>query len=747
LAGFIPKRAALVLVGFLAALAVPAARAHSSSPGQASNPSPVNLTAGLGSPPNLAWTPGSGATSHVVYFGATSSPKSVGTLVSPSYATPSLNPNTTYYWRVDEKNSAGTTKGKVWSFTTGATVDNRAAMDEYFPLPTAYVMTPGDVGAATWRYTFTAPSSTWTSPSFKDSAWSEGNAGFGAFNDAPGDDVKTSWTTSDIWMRRTFTLAKSDLPKVVLWARWNDSMEVYINGILASAADETAIYGPNGDPIQGWTNIYCYYGISDAARAGLKSGTNTIAVHVNNTTNNGYIDVGLADNPMYKLPMTGWDKTPALAAYGLTTQKYMQDNIIPAGVLAVMKGNEIVVERGFGYMDKARTIPVQPNAVMRLGSNDKIITLGAIENLLGENFVDPVTGQTITPNTPVFPLLTARGLMPLPGYTPDPNINQITIQNLIDHVSGITDLTTDVPTLLNETGVTNPYDYQQIDSVRWVYSMPLQSAPGTVYRYSSTGYFLLRYLIGTLKGDLLTYLKGPIFSPVDDTDVFLDTEILANRSPREPWYATQEVPYDRWIYLEDFTGLASTAESYARFLHRYSQDGGTCNIDSAGDYDPLNNGLGIFVGGMAGTYSDELQRRYDQVNIVVIFNLGGNLGSFVWVDPTSPQYPATLAGITDNMPATAWGAGPGLATLAAPLYNETGVGTGTELTWLAGASAVSQQVYFGTTPPFPLVSSQTNTTYFPQGLQPNTTYYWRVDEKDSSGNVTVGTTWIFTTAP
>ena len=31
-----------------------------------------------------------------------------------------LNPNTTYYWRIDEKNGCGTTQGQPWSFTTGS---------------------------------------------------------------------------------------------------------------------------------------------------------------------------------------------------------------------------------------------------------------------------------------------------------------------------------------------------------------------------------------------------------------------------------------------------------------------------------------------------------------------------------------------------------------------------------------------------------------------------------------------------
>ena len=36
-----------------------------------------------------------------------------------TYDPGALDFDTTYYWRVDEKNLTGTTTGTVWSFTTG----------------------------------------------------------------------------------------------------------------------------------------------------------------------------------------------------------------------------------------------------------------------------------------------------------------------------------------------------------------------------------------------------------------------------------------------------------------------------------------------------------------------------------------------------------------------------------------------------------------------------------------------------
>jgi hypothetical protein len=69
----------------------------------------------------LTWTAGAYADSHDVYFGTASSG---GTFQvnqpDTSFALPTiLTPNTTYYWRIDEKDSEGATVGDVWSFTTG----------------------------------------------------------------------------------------------------------------------------------------------------------------------------------------------------------------------------------------------------------------------------------------------------------------------------------------------------------------------------------------------------------------------------------------------------------------------------------------------------------------------------------------------------------------------------------------------------------------------------------------------------
>jgi hypothetical protein len=84
---------------------------------------PANGAVDVTQTPTLTWAPGQGAT-YDIYFGADASAlekKGSGNLGDESYETGQLEWNTTYYWRVDEANSANADSpwtGPVWDFTT-----------------------------------------------------------------------------------------------------------------------------------------------------------------------------------------------------------------------------------------------------------------------------------------------------------------------------------------------------------------------------------------------------------------------------------------------------------------------------------------------------------------------------------------------------------------------------------------------------------------------------------------------------
>lgn len=98
--------------------------------GAASNPTPADVADGVDINADLSWTAGSAATSHSVYFGTNEAAVGAATPATPgiyegnqaatTFDPGQLNAGTTYYWRIDEVGPAGTTKGEVWEFSTGA---------------------------------------------------------------------------------------------------------------------------------------------------------------------------------------------------------------------------------------------------------------------------------------------------------------------------------------------------------------------------------------------------------------------------------------------------------------------------------------------------------------------------------------------------------------------------------------------------------------------------------------------------
>ncbi|MCX7704032.1 MAG: hypothetical protein N2234_08075, partial [Planctomycetota bacterium] len=75
----------------------------------------------------LGWSAAKGAETYEVFFGTdpvavanatTSDPEYKGNTTSLYYTISGLSYGTDYYWRIDSKNSSGTTKGNLWTFKT-----------------------------------------------------------------------------------------------------------------------------------------------------------------------------------------------------------------------------------------------------------------------------------------------------------------------------------------------------------------------------------------------------------------------------------------------------------------------------------------------------------------------------------------------------------------------------------------------------------------------------------------------------
>ena len=91
---------------------------------------------------------------------------------------------------------------------------------------------------------------------------------------------------------------------------------------------------------------------------------------------------------------------------------------------------------------------------------------------------------------------------------------------------------------------------------------------------------------------------------------------------------------------------------------------------------------------------------------------------------------------------------------ASPAPGQPNVLLGGELSWNAGLDAISHDLYLGTDEAAvaagdasAFVGNQVVTTFTPDVLMEDTTYYWRVDEVSATGDVVAGPVWSFSTVP
>ena len=510
--------------------------------------------------------------------------------------------------------------------------------------PTAYsrfIVPTAEVKAIPWQYTTKKPSRDWFEPDYADADWHTGKAGFGSKKKtAP---IGTAWTSPEIWMRRAFSLEASidELPG--FWIQHDEDVAVYLNGVLAARK-------------KGRQSSYGFVPLSAAGREALHPGRNVIAVHGRNQRGPQYVDVGLAVFPRLDLPLTGRDPAPSLEIISRTVQRFMEDNLIPSGTLAVMKKNRVVIARGFGYADRNRTIPIQPDALMRLASLDKLITKAAMKVLIRQNPPLP-TGERLQLSTPVFPLLETFGMTLPGGANPDPRLNDITIEHLLEHRSGLERLPGQARrTIESDLGIRGKASAE--DAVRWLLSRPLRFTPGSKKEYSNSAYGVARYVIQVITGDLLRFLKNNVIRPA--AGVGLAYDLPSDRDHREPWYSSGNhirssiLPKKRAAApgpgvetnLQRGLGLIASAEAMVRLLRSYHMGHGTPLLDpKTGRWAAVpDNGYGVFFGRFGGTFTLAMQRRWDEVNVAVLFNQNGDY------TPLAEE----LKGILDALPEKAW---------------------------------------------------------------------------------------------
>jgi len=169
--------------------------------------------------------------------------------------------------------------------------------------------------------------------------------------------------------------------------------------------------------------------------------------------------------------------------------------LLPGLTLAIRYGSRPVYIKGYGYANITTSTPAQANTIYEIGSITKQFTAAAIMQLVERGKLgldDPVSKF-------------------LPDY-PKPG-RSVLIRQLLNHTSGIPNYTDLAATQQVSVDLTRAHTPEEI--MTFFKDLPLEFTPGTQWRYSNSGYFLLGVIIERVTG--LTYpeyVQRNIFTPL-----------------------------------------------------------------------------------------------------------------------------------------------------------------------------------------------------------------------------------------
>jgi N-acyl-D-amino-acid deacylase len=214
-------------------------------------------------------------------------------------------------------------------------------------------------------------------------------------------------------------------------------------------------------------------------------------------------------------PITGKSDSPNIQTFDRNFVNFMRRWSLPGAALVVMKNGRITTLRGYGWADIQARTPVQPYSLFRIASASKTFTAVTVLKLIQEG--------RLSFDDKVFNIL--NDLEPLPGRSINPQIYQITIQNLLQMSSGwfrpgaghFDPLFGPWPKSFEDT-LSPELPASCETTTRYMMSQPLRSKPGAVYVYSNLDYCILGLVINKVIGAPYGY-KG--------YENFVQTQILA----------------------------------------------------------------------------------------------------------------------------------------------------------------------------------------------------------------------------
>lgn len=296
-------------------------------------------------------------------------------------------------------------------------------------------------------------------------------------------------------------------------------------------------------------------------------------------------------------PMRG-GRVPGFEGLERVVLRHMARIGARAATVAVGRDDALVYARGFGWADRARTEPVEPDALMRIASVTKPITAAAALRLIAQ-------GRLHADETVLRRL--DYGIEPV-----DPRWWIITVRHLIDHRGGWDaherhDPLFRVDAIARRLHLDRPPEPDDI--VRAMLREPLQYRPGTRKVYSNFGYCVLGRVIERASGmRYVEYLRAELLGPLGIEDVYLAENGV--RASREVEYPANASRFNTETG-DSAGGLIASAPALVRFLQRYWLDGTPRGADKRGSW--------IVFGSLPGS-SAVARQLPSGVNYAVLMN-------------------------------------------------------------------------------------------------------------------------------
>jgi len=678
------------------------------APGQASSPSPADSATSVSIGADLSWTAGSSATSHDVYFGTSSPGAFQGNQTATTFDPGTMANDTTYYWRIDELNTAGTTTGSVWSFTTEPEMGGEelltnpgfeSGITPWYVTDANYCTVSTDdphsgiysgkiVGADTWLLMSQFVDPAQEGVTYYVSGWLKTvnvttyaeiwlqflDSGYGIISEsevgqATGSTSYTQYSDSLVAPAGTVILRIR-----LIFASGTGT--AYFDDISVSTVD-TSGYASNPypadtdvnvplDSVLNWTS-----GAYVAATAGHELYLGTDFDDVNNSDPSVFI--GALDTNSYNPGGLSYDTTYYWAVDEVNGVDTWYGDVwsfttSTSGTILLVDFGATAGQNIFG--------PIGWNTVIKDVYTDYVdIGPGGTTIVIAQNPWYDYQGVTGS----------AR------DFVVDERIVVTWYNNSASQITFTPKLSFTDPNRPDESW------YSMSQTVIAPYGT--ETSEFTIDAASAGTYSLVNVNCFYTHNQILICDK-----------IELTTEAAP---PSPPGQASNPSPADSATDVSINTDLSWTAGSGSTSSDVYfgtSSPGSFQGNQTATTFDP-------------GTMANDTTYywRIDEVNA------DGTTTGAVWSFTTEAA--AVL---------------PGQASNPSPANSATSISIDTDLSWTAGSDTTSHDVYFGTSSPGSFQGNQTATTFDTGTMANDTTYYWRIDEVNAAGTTT-GTVWIFTT--